>query len=119
MKSAKKRLQKPTVCSSPGAEVGVQGGALEPQVQIWRMHKTKLRAKWLQEWSKIGRRGAKRAQDRPPKGSKAYDPLVLPVIAACSGGHFVHTLRYLGLSGASGAGLGVSRGALGLDLGAW
>ena len=72
-------------------------------------------ASLLQTCPKMDPRGAKRAQDGPRKGSHVYDPRIYPVIAFTFGDNFGAVLGHFG---ASGANVGVSQGALGVDVGA-
>ena len=65
--------------------------------------------------AKVVQDGPKRGQEGPrwpEKGSQTYDPRICSMIAARFVGHFGGILGYLG---ASGADLGASWGALGLD----
>ena len=65
--------------------------------------------------AKVAQDGPKRGRDGPrylEKGSPTYHHRIYSMIGARFGGHFV---VFLGFLGASGADLGVSWGALGLD----
>ena len=85
---------------------------MEVLVRPWRRPTAKLDGNLA---AKVGQDGPKRGQEGPrwpEKGSPTYHHRIYSMIGARFGGHFGAILGYLG---ASGADLGVSWGALGLD----